>query len=274
MVKYHTQQEHRGRITFFAGMAMLLTIAVLVGGGCAAPTLRTPTQEARQPFSARRESWDGAIVAWSGYTEGYEPGMEAEFDITIKNETEEAWQGRYCLQLLDPRFSQVVATLEQREFSLERGVGFSDTIDVQFPQALEDGVYGLSLAVRRSGGPMVDLVPIRVGETDEPRRATTLRALDAALEACPPVQGAELEAEPLVEMAKAKLIDHLGVAPQKIEVQSVVEARFPDASLGVPEAGKSYAQVITPGYVIEMAVNDQIYTYHAASDRVVLVPRN
>jgi len=197
-------------------------------------------------------------VAWSGYTEGYKPGEEAEFDITIQNETGQAWRGRYCLQLLDRELPKVIATLEQRAFTLEPGVGFSDTITVQFPEGLGEGTYGLSLAVHRPGSPMVDLVPIQIGETDEIRRATTQQDMDASLDACPPAEGANGGTEYLVGLAKADLVQRLGISLSEIQVQSVTPAEFPDASLGVPEPGQVYAQVITPGYVIELTVAGQL----------------
>jgi hypothetical protein len=166
----------------------------------------------------------------------------------------------------------VLDTLEQRTFALDAGVGFSDELSVRLPQDLDEGTYGLSMAVRRPGGPMVDLVPIGVGETDEVRRATTQRDMDASLEACPPVAGAEEGAGSLVAQARAELAQELGVSPDQVEVQSVEETEFPDASLGRPEPGKVYAQVITPGYVIELAVGGESYRYHASDERIVAVP--
>jgi hypothetical protein len=121
---------------FIGWTVLLLTITALLAAGCRVQMggPQTPTGEAGEPFSARRESEDGAIVAWSGYTAGYEPGAQAQFDITIKNETDQTWRGRYCLQLLDRQLPKVIATLEQREFTLEPGVGFPDTITVRFPR--------------------------------------------------------------------------------------------------------------------------------------------
>jgi hypothetical protein len=83
----------------------------------------------------------------------------------------------------------------------------------------------------------------------------------------------DLESGPLVERAQADLAERLGVEPTEIEMQSVEEAQFPDASLGVPEPDTIYAQVITPGYVIKLAVGDGVYTYHASEERVVFVPQ-
>jgi hypothetical protein len=56
-------------------------------------------------------------------------------------------------------------------------------------------------------------------------------------------------------------------------VRMIGSAEFPDASLGVPEPGKTYAQVVTPGYIVELLLEDgQTYEYHASGERVVLVP--
>ena len=76
-------------------------------------------------------------------------------------------------------------------------------------------------------------------------------------------------AQPLVDLAKANLAERLGVGLDEIAVQSVEATEFPDASLGVPEPGKMYAQVITPGYVIRLVVDGEIYEYHASNERLV-----
>jgi hypothetical protein len=222
----------------------------------------------RHLFSARAESEDGAVVAWSGYTEGYESGAEEQFDITIENETAQSWRGRYCLQLLAGQSHRVLATLEQQVFTLEPGVSFSEAVTVRFAESLEDGAYGLSLAVRRPSGSLVDLVPIQIGDVDEVRRPTTRQDLDASLVACPPVEAAS----ELVELAKSDLARRLGIGPDEIEVQSVEPTEFPGASLGVSEPGKTHAQVVTPGYVIELNATGRTYRYHAGDGRVVPVP--
>lgn len=273
------KMESGRRMKLMSQVMVLLTIAALLAVGCEAP--QTPTPTARDSFSNRATS-AGAIVAWSGYSEGYEPGSEATFEISIKNETEQEWRGRFCLQLMAPEQPQVIATLEQRPFSMGHGVGFSDEITFQFPESLDAGAYGLALVVRRPGDPMVDMVSVKIGEadpigeTDEVRQPATQRDMDAALEACAPVEeedtGQEAESEHLVEMAKADLAQRLGLSADEIEVQSVEPTEFPDASLGVPEPGKSYAQVVTPGYIIELSADGETYRYHAGNGRIVAVP--
>ncbi|MFO7919146.1 MAG: hypothetical protein R6V13_13840 [Anaerolineae bacterium] len=78
------------------------------------------------------------------------------------------------------------------------------------------------------------------------------------------------DAQPLVEEAVVDLAERTGVDAEEIAVQSVEETEFPDASLGEPEPGKMYAQVVTPGYIIRLSVEGETYTYHAAGERVVL----
>jgi hypothetical protein len=270
---FHLIRKGKKPVKSVGWRVLLLTITALLAMGCRASGSQIPTGEACEPFSARRESEDGAIVAWSGCTEGYEPGAEAEFDITIKNETDQSWRGRYCLHMLDRQLPEVIATLEQRQFTLEPGMGFSDTITVRFSEVLGEGAYGLSLAVRRPGGSMVDLVPIRIGETSGVRRAATQQDMDASLESCTTLAGDDTAlATSLVSLAKADLAQRLGLSAGQIKVLNVAPAEFPDASLGVPDPGKVYAQVATPGYVIELTADGQTYRYHASRERVLAAP--
>ena len=80
--------------------------------------------------------------------------------------------------------------------------------------------------------------------------------------------------EELVEQAIGDLAQRLGVETDQVAVMSVEPFEFPDASLGVPEPGMSYAQVTVPGFVIRLRANDELYAYHAAGERVVSVPRD
>lgn len=76
----------------------------------------------------------------------------------------------------------------------------------------------------------------------------------------------------LVDLARANLAQRLGVKPEAVTVQRVEETNFSDASLGVPQRDQFYAQVITPGYAIKLAVGDQAYEYRASDERLVFVP--
>ena len=146
----------------------------------------TATMKAREPFSARRASGDGAVIAWSGFVNGYNTGATEEFVITLENNTNVPWQGRYCLQLMDHQSPQVITPLGQREFHLEPSNSFSDILTTQLPENLDEGAYDLSLVVRKPGSPMVDLIPIQIGRANDVRRVATRQSIDASLEACPP----------------------------------------------------------------------------------------
>ena len=45
---------------------------------------------------------------------------------------------------------------------------------------------------------------------------------------------------------------------------------FPDASLGCPQPDQMYAQVITPGYQVILAVSGSEYDYRVAGETVIL----
>ena len=79
-------------------------------------------------------------------------------------------------------------------------------------------------------------------------------------------------AQPLVDLARDDLAQRLRVSRKEITVRSVQGIEFPDTSLGVPESGRVYAQVITPGYIIILIVDNAVYEYHGSGNRIVFAP--
>ncbi len=73
----------------------------------------------------------------------------------------------------------------------------------------------------------------------------------------------------ITTQACAELAARLGVAAETIEVVSIEDVQWRDSSLGRPQAGMMYAQVITPGYRIVLRVNHRQYVYHADNRRVL-----
>ncbi len=72
-------------------------------------------------------------------------------------------------------------------------------------------------------------------------------------------------------LARADLAERLGIAPEAVTVRSVEAIEWPDASLGCPQPGVMYAQVLTPGYLVLVEAGGRAYEYHTnVSDRVVL----
>lgn len=65
-----------------------------------------------------------------------------------------------------------------------------------------------------------------------------------------------------VQAAIEDLAGRLDVAPDAITVASFEEVTWPDTSLGNPEPGRVYAQVLTPGYRVMLEAQGQRYEYH------------
>jgi hypothetical protein len=66
----------------------------------------------------------------------------------------------------------------------------------------------------------------------------------------------------LVAKATEDLAARLGISPEDIELLSAVLVTWPDSSLGCPEPGMVYAQLLQDGSVIELGANDRVYRYH------------
>jgi hypothetical protein len=77
-------------------------------------------------------------------------------------------------------------------------------------------------------------------------------------------------AQQVVQLAKEDLARRLDLPPEAIEVVSVEEVDWPDTSLGCPEPGMMYAQVITPGFQVVLEAEGQMYEYHTGGRQLVL----
>ena len=62
----------------------------------------------------------------------------------------------------------------------------------------------------------------------------------------------------------------LGIAKNAVSVVEVESVEWPDASLGCPQPGAMYAQVITPGFRIVLEANGRRYEYHTGESAVTL----
>ncbi|MDH4207574.1 MAG: hypothetical protein OEV76_01720 [Anaerolineae bacterium] len=75
----------------------------------------------------------------------------------------------------------------------------------------------------------------------------------------------------VVELAKEDLARRLELSVSEVSLISVEAVDWPDTSLGCPQPGMAYAQVITSGYLIVLKAGGQRYAYHTnRGDRVVL----
>lgn len=78
-------------------------------------------------------------------------------------------------------------------------------------------------------------------------------------------------AQPLVEAVVANLAGRLNLPPEQIRVVQVTERMWPDSSIGCPQPGQMYLQVITPGYQIILEAGGRQYDYHTGSQSLFIL---
>ena len=77
------------------------------------------------------------------------------------------------------------------------------------------------------------------------------------------ISGIEPALDPYVTRAREDLAGRLGVPPGEVELVASALVTWPDAALGCPRPGMSYAQVATDGALIELRVTGKVYRYHS-----------
>jgi hypothetical protein len=84
-----------------------------------------------------------------------------------------------------------------------------------------------------------------------------------------PDGGESGDADRLYGMARTDLAKRLGLEERQVKKVSMEPRTWPDASLGCPKPDTMYAQVETPGYLIELEASGKKYAYHSDRRRVV-----
>ena len=69
--------------------------------------------------------------------------------------------------------------------------------------------------------------------------------------------------EALIEKARENLAQRLSIPAGDISLVEAKEVVWPDGSLGCPQPGMMYAQVLTPGYLIKLKYDNRDFEYHA-----------
>ena len=67
----------------------------------------------------------------------------------------------------------------------------------------------------------------------------------------------------LIGRIKEDLANRLAQSAKEITLLEVTDVEWTDSSLGCPQPGMDYLQVITPGYRIVFQANGQLYEYHS-----------
>jgi hypothetical protein len=68
--------------------------------------------------------------------------------------------------------------------------------------------------------------------------------------------------QPVVDAAMNDAAAHLGVSVQAVHVDRVEARQWPDASLGCPQPGEMYSQIVTPGFLIVIGSGSSQLEYH------------
>lgn len=74
----------------------------------------------------------------------------------------------------------------------------------------------------------------------------------------------------VVKIAITDLSTRVGVSESVVSIISVKNKTWQDSSLGCPQPGFFYSQVITPGYRIVLRANNNLFTYHTDENSSVI----
>ena len=85
---------------------------------------------------------------------------------------------------------------------------------------------------------------------------------DALMQDAAPAGSIEPGMEALVEQAREDLAQRLSVPVEQIAVLEAKAVVWPDASLGCPQPGMEYLQVLTEGLLIRLGIGPIQYEYH------------
>lgn len=97
-----------------------------------------------------------------------------------------------------------------------------------------------------------------------------LRWLGVLLLALAPAEGPDTRADAAVSAAREALRARLSVPASRIALVDVAATRWNDSSLGCPEKGHVYAQVVTEGHTVHLRADDRTFDVRVAGGRAVV----
>jgi len=124
------------------------------------------------------------------------------------------------------------------------------------------GIFSLFLAALISGG-CASSLPIA-------RKPIVLPTLGDTSPMTPSAPGMQS----LIVNIKEDLAKRLSITMAEIIVVDASEVVWPDSSLGCPQKGMAYLQVLTPGYLILLEYSNNQYEYHAGLGQVFIYCTN
>lgn len=79
------------------------------------------------------------------------------------------------------------------------------------------------------------------------------------------------QTNPTVQLALSQAASRLGVSQADLRVERVEAREWPDASLGCPQPGVLYAQVLTPGFLVVVSAAGKQLEYHTDQQSKVVL---
>ena len=84
----------------------------------------------------------------------------------------------------------------------------------------------------------------------------------------------EMTEQEAIDLATETLARELHFKEGEAGIPKAYPVKWPDSSLGCPEKGTSYLQVIIPGYRVVFRHGDQVYRVHVGGGRAVVCQEN
>jgi hypothetical protein len=79
-----------------------------------------------------------------------------------------------------------------------------------------------------------------------------------------PSTPSDINLQILIDKAKEDLARRLSISAAQIDLVEAADVMWSNSSLGCPQKGMVYADVLTPGYLIVLSVNSEEYEYHTS----------
>ena len=89
-----------------------------------------------------------------------------------------------------------------------------------------------------------------------------------------PKKSIDLARQNLIKKARKDLAQRLSISATQINVLEVKNVVWPDSSLGCPQPGVTYMQVLTQGYLILLGHNEIKFEYHANNKNSLIYCEN
>ncbi len=153
-------------------------------------------------------------------------------------------------------------------------VACSQQTDVKTPASMDGPGSNVPAPVSNgeTTGPSVSSQPpVSLLDTINPKECSFVHNINACFtDGQPPADIPLGEYTGLFMMARDDL-ERFGISTVSVKMMTLEKVEWGDASLGNPEPGIMYAQIITPGFKMSMAADGSTYMYHTSMDRVVFV---